>query len=177
MPKPGYVKAEPSWLSKDAVAQLAESVAQQIPYSPGGDLEPILKKIGGNLVVKDFWDLEDTDSGSIEVHGPSQFDIFVSNLTSGLRDRFTIAHEIGHFVLHYLLPRKRGVAIERMYATRYGSGREEWEANWFAASFLMPRKEFEEGFKLFQSVDVVAANFGVSRKAAEVRAKALHLLS
>ena len=108
MPECDYPKAEPCWLTKDSVYSVAESVANQLNFKPGSDLAPVLRELGGNLRIKDFWDLEDTDSGSIEVHGEGDFDIFVSSITSGLRDRFTIAHEIGHYVLHFLLPRQRG---------------------------------------------------------------------
>lgn len=176
MPKPGYVKAEPCWLAKDAIAQLAESIAGKLKYSPNADLRPVLKATGGNLIIKDFWDLEETDSGSIEVHGPNRYDVFVSSLTSGLRDRFTVAHELGHYILHYLLARQNGKVVEKMYATRYGSGREEWEANWFAASFLMPRNAFSDAYRRLADVDAIAMAFGVSRTAAETRAKALNLI-
>ena len=57
------------------------------------------------------------------------------------RQRFTIAHEIGHFVLH-----RGGTYIDKGTYARFrdlesGSGtkREEREANQFAAELLMPR--------------------------------------
>lgn len=171
-----HVKAEACRLPKASIQGLAEQFAEQLGFQPGGDLEPVLAALGGRLAYKDFWDIDSTDSGSIRVDGPADFEIFVSNATSGARDRFTIAHEIGHYVLHYLYPRTQGKAIEKMYATRYGSDREEWEANWFAASFLMPREAFVARMSACgQDLDCVASHFGVSRKAAEVRARSLAL--
>ncbi|WP_419798853.1 MAG: ImmA/IrrE family metallo-endopeptidase [Terasakiella sp.] len=171
-----YTKATPSRLSKDAVYSLAESVANQLEFSPGGDLEPVLQKLGGHLKVKDFWDLSDDESGSIAVHAPGNFDIYVSSITSGLRDRFTIAHEIGHYILHYIYARSQGDELENMYATRYGNTREEWEANWFAAAFLMPEDDFRERYnRLNGSLASVAAELCVSEKAAKVRADVLGL--
>jgi len=176
MSETGRQKAKASWLSKPAVQKLAEDIATQLEYQPAGDLEPILKRLGGRLVIKDFWDLENTDSGSIEIDGPGKFDIYVSNLTSALRDRFTIAHEIGHYVLHYLYPRKNGEELTKVFATRYidaENQREEWEANWFAASFLMPEEKFKAAYgRHGGDFSAIAEEFGVSRKAAKVRAKA-----
>ena len=55
--------------------------------------------------------------------------------------------------------------------------RAEWEANWFAGAFLMPKAEFEQVFqKKGGSLSSVAAYFGVSGHAADVRAKTLGLV-
>ena len=51
----------------------------------------------------------------------------------------------------------------------------EWEANWFAAAFLMPSKPFCDAWKTM-SLNDVARHFLVSTSAAENRAKALNLL-
>ena len=78
----------------------------------------------------------DFHSGAIYVHGRGDFDIVLPQFTSPLRDRFTIGHELGHYFLHS----RQG---ERpLVAYRQGSGRLEWEANWFAAGLLMPKDEF-----------------------------------
>ena len=110
------------------------------------------------------------------MHAPGNFDIYVSSITSGLRDRFTIAHEIGHYILHYIYARSQGDELENMYATRYGNTREEWEANWFAAAFLMPEDDFRERYnRLNGRLASVAAELCVSEKAAQVRADVLGL--
>jgi Zn-dependent peptidase ImmA (M78 family) len=178
MPKADYEKVQPSWLPKQTVMTFAENVARQLGHKPGGDVVAALKKLGGRIGYKDFWDLENGDSGSIEIHNVGDFDVYVASHTSGERDYFTIAHEIGHYVLHYLLPKKKGATIQKAYANRYGSEREEWEANWFAAAFLMPKAAFEESFnRNNKNLVLVASEFGVSTKAAEVRAKALKLMA
>jgi Zn-dependent peptidase ImmA (M78 family) len=69
--------------------------------------------------------------------GPSTFSILVNANHSLPRKRFTIAHEIGHFVLH----RKRLESGELIDDAMYRSGvtaKEETEANRFAADVLMP---------------------------------------
>jgi Zn-dependent peptidase ImmA (M78 family) len=67
----------------------------------------------------------------------SGFVIFVDDSESYVRQRFTAAHEIGHFVLHR---DKIGDGIEDNYLLRSTnfSNRMEVEANKFAADLLMP---------------------------------------
>jgi Zn-dependent peptidase ImmA (M78 family) len=64
-----------------------------------------------------------------------------------------------------------------MRALRYGTGREEWEANWFSAAFLMPEEEFRSAFNAHDGdLSEVASIFSVSIAAAKVRATAIGLL-
>lgn len=59
------------------------------------------------------------------------------------RKRFTIAHELGHFVLHKdisLFVDKKGEVLYRDSNSRTGEIIREREANAFAASLLMPKK-------------------------------------
>jgi Zn-dependent peptidase ImmA (M78 family) len=67
----------------------------------------------------------------------SDFVIFVDDSESYVRQRFTAAHEIGHFILH---KDKIGNGIEDNYMLRSDgfSNRLEVEANKFAADLLMP---------------------------------------
>ncbi|MGZ0175141.1 MAG: ImmA/IrrE family metallo-endopeptidase, partial [Planctomycetales bacterium] len=106
-------------------------------------------------------------SGSIFVHGTEDFDICLPTYTSPLRDRFTIAHELGHYFLH------SDQGEIPIVAFRNGSTRIEWEANWFAASLLMPKAEFRQAASRDLSVAALAARFGVSQEAARVRKEAL----
>lgn len=60
--------------------------------------------------------------------------------------RFTSAHEIGHAVLH---PQRSGLHRDRpLTGTTRGRDRVEYEADKFAAFFLMPRKLVTEQFLL-----------------------------
>jgi Zn-dependent peptidase ImmA (M78 family) len=67
-----------------------------------------------------------------------------------VRQRFTMAHEIGHFILHLKKNRKSQffidpyIAFRRDESSATGNDREEIEANQFAAALLMP-KEFVQG--------------------------------
>ncbi|MEC9346659.1 MAG: ImmA/IrrE family metallo-endopeptidase [Pseudomonadota bacterium] len=175
-----FEKAKPSNLPKAIVAEFAEKVAEHLGYEPGSNMLSLLEQLGGRIKYKEFWDLHDVGADSITIFAPSDFEIYVSSRTSPERDRFTIAHEIGHYFLHYLFRRDMDEDFRNsncgMQATRYGSSREEWEANWFAASFLMPKSEFKEKFREFEGdVDSIANFFRVSRAAAKIRSEVLGL--
>ena len=169
---------EPSNLSKKAIYQLAENVAQQLKYEPGSDVGDALKALGGRLNLQGIWRRRREHSGSLVVSGPGNFDVYIATNTSPTRDRFTIAHEIGHYVLHFLWQRHQRKPIERIEATRYGSDRAEWEANWFAAAFLMPEAAFQERLRQTQRGYLSrGAGLQISPMAAKIRAKALNLIS
>lgn len=95
------------------------------------------------------------------------------------RQQFSIAHELGHLLLHKF---NENEYQDIVYYRRNGNrSRIEWEANEFAASFLMPRREFIE-FCLNNADDAgkislktIAKKFKVSMQAVRVRGSALGL--
>lgn len=176
---PGFAEVTPSNLPRDTVYRLAEGTSTRIGYDPTkSDALPHLveEELGGRVVKKNFWLLD--DFGSIQILGEGDFTIFLPDDATPERDRFTIAHELGHYVLHYVWPvRMLKKALGPTCASRYDSNRAEWEANWFAAAFLMPQHSFEAAWRAASGSRVaeMARRFGVSRRAAEIRAKALGL--
>lgn len=70
--------------------------------------------------------------------------IGVNTLTSRRRQRFTIAHELGHFLLHEGKPLIVDHSIRQVNlrdeTSSMGTDTEEIEANRFAAALLMPRE-------------------------------------
>lgn len=168
----GFAPAKPSGLSRETVEEIAESVAEAVGYNPSMHLGEVAGLFGASVKIRDYFD--SPDDGSILIGEDGNFDIFLPVHTSPIRDRFTVAHEIGHYILHYEWHRANGEEVSATYASRYGSDRAEWEANWFAAAFLMPSREFArvaEGKN--KTIADVAAHFGVSPAAAEIREKAL----
>lgn len=163
-------------LSKKAVDALASDIAQKLNYFPGGELEPIIKRLGGKIIISSGLDLYPNSSGSIRIRSSSDFEITIARHTGATRDRFTLAHELGHYVLHYLWPKESGHDPGWIEAHRYGSGRTEWEANWFAAGFLMPEQTFREAYKAnFGNVQRIASEFDVSTGTVDVRIATLGL--
>ena len=127
-------------LPRSQINKIASSVIKHFNYGSGDDLLPIVQALGGCIIYDDLWELKESDSGSIVIEKADNFKIVLANHTSQLRDRFTICHELGHYFLHYVLSNDKSP----MRAARYGQNRAETEANWFAASFLMPEEDFRE---------------------------------
>ena len=157
-----------------------ENYASQLALSHGvttfteGQSDPLfkfVKQLGGEINYDNPEDVSLThEDGSIVVDAPCSFKIYLSQYTGVLRDRFTVAHELGHYFLH---SRQGAISLK---ASRKGDGICEWEANWFAASMLMPKEEIEEFCKNNgNSPFAVAARFNVSTMAAEYRLKYLRL--
>jgi len=171
-----YKTPTESGLNKMAVDSLAASVARQVGYEPGDDLALIVEKLGGTIRIQDVWEIADASSGSIRIDSEDEFEIVLASHTGPTRDRFTIAHEIGHFVLHYLYPKSKGMNVEPIEAKRYGSGRVEWEANWFAAGFLMPKAPFIAAFEEhLGDINTIAEQFKVSVESVKIRVEFLGL--
>ena len=163
-------------ISTATIANIAKSVAKKVGYEPGGDLREVVRKLGGTITHENLWGGGSTDSGSIEIKD-GKFQIRLAIATGPLRDRFTIAHELGHYVLHYLYRRQfLNDPITELVAQRYGASDVEREANQFAAAFLMPSDEYIAAYHRCGGDHAVLSRiFGVSRIASEVRAQALNL--
>lgn len=156
--------------NKPTIECFAEEIAAELELQPGGDLIELVRELGGRVTYRSAEDSMGAADGSLWVEGPNSFTIKLSAFTGQARDRFTIAHELGHYFLH------SNQGERRIVAERQGSGRVDWEANWFAAAFLMPEAPFRHRFTLSGgAVGAVAAHFHVSVHAAEIRAKRLGL--
>ncbi|NBC23473.1 MAG: ImmA/IrrE family metallo-endopeptidase [Gammaproteobacteria bacterium] len=124
---------------------------------------PIAREFG--LAVYRDSTMEDDVSGMILPDpirgGPSGLSIYVNDAHPVERRRFTIAHAIGHFVLHPDLI-EDGVVDDHLYDSRLGSVMER-QANAFAADVLMPehllRAAFDAGIR---DPEALARRFEVS---------------
>lgn len=102
------------------------------------------------------------------------------------RQRFTIAHEIGHYILHRdeapLFIDKQYSVVFRNDRSSTGEDRREREANAFASALLMPDDQLRSaaakvGFDLADDAALtsLARRFGVSKQALSYRLAALGL--
>jgi Zn-dependent peptidase ImmA (M78 family) len=116
--------------------------------------------------------LSDNTSGMIEPFADS-YKITVNSNHSHTRKRFTVAHEIGHFILHRHLIGD-GIADDRIYrstdAEKYHNTaigpHEETQANRFAAALLMPHESIEKArAEGCTEPSELAVKFGVSEQA------------
>lgn len=154
-----------SALKKKAIDK-AKEVRQH--YGQAGQLKKIFESIFKDKNISLKYDEE----GELTQYTP-ETDAWVITLpldTSGARDNFTIAHELGHIFLEHELENN---TIAR-------SGRttpQEVAANSFAAEFLMPEDIFmREAQQSNNNEKVLAAKFGVSPAAALVRLSSLKLI-
>lgn len=165
-----FVAPSPANLAKLAVDGLAEQVARKLGYTPGAELEPFVRSLGGEIRY-DSWGNQE-DGGSLEVY-PDQTPAFIIRLAAfagNLRNRFTVAHELGHYFLH------SGGGKKRICVARAGTGRLEWEANWFAAAFLLPAEQFKcDWNKYGKSVARMVSVYKVSEAVVEIRLETLGL--
>ncbi len=116
--------------------------------------------------------------------------ILVNAEQSAGRKTFTIAHELGHYLMHKakldtdneIISGAKGIDIDsqaciaRTDITADSSAeyrKLETEANRFAAEVLMPRDIFLNKCMSLDSIDDVASYFGVSISAATIRADRL----
>jgi Zn-dependent peptidase ImmA (M78 family) len=101
-------------------------------------------------------------------------DIFVNEKDNHLRQRFTIAHELGHFFMH----RKDDVTKGSLISFRGERTKGETEADQFAAELLMPEKRLMEAYEneIFPTARKLAEIFGVSKAAMMFRLDRLNLV-
>ena len=111
-----------------------------------------IRKIAERLGIKIHpYDLGENISGVLVIN-KDQSVIGVNPNESSVRQRFTIAHELGHFLLHRnseesIFVDKDFKVLFRNQESATGEHKREQEANAFAASILMPRKKIEEEIK------------------------------
>lgn len=170
-----YSEPTPCNLTKFEVEEYTESIRMQVGYRTNSlDIREVITNLGGDWDVLQGDDFNKSNYGSIVVHGPNDFNIYLPQHTSILKDNFTIAHELGHYFLH------SDQGDIRIRANRFGTGRIEWEANWFAGSFLMPKEEIMRLYEEYTvkydentSILILSKDFDVSPSAVEVRLKRL----
>ncbi len=161
------------WPREDIFA-IASQFAEITHFGIGDDIEALVARSGGDIVHVDPRFDARTATGTLEVRKDDGFTIYLPYFSSKARDRFTIAHELGHLVLHYYSRAGDVAEVERF--DRDGADLAEVEANWFAAALLMPEDDFREAFtELNGDLNEIAARYGVSYAAAEVRKLTLGL--
>ncbi len=166
----------------NSTRMMINSLTQDILVSfdiqvPIQNIDELVASLGGSVQT----DYSFTD-GAVEKEGES-FRILVSPFQEEKRRRFTIAHELGHLFLHmgYLTNAELWAQQDTNIYHRLGSSEKEYQANEFAAAFLMPQKEYLRimneniiGNKV--NTSKIAEYFNVSVEAASNRGKFLGYL-
>lgn len=127
----------------------------------------ICEKLG---LKAEFKELDEGSSGYLDKDTNT---IFINESYPATRNLFTVAHEIGHFVLHDGSQNR----FDQYHKYTPEQLKREWEANKFAGNLLMPEYKFESVFKELKGrIKEIASYFGVSQRAVEVRAFYLGLI-
>lgn len=145
------------------------------------DLRAIFSDLG--IEYQELW-MDDGASGSFTRNGDS-FTVTVNALESMNRQRFTAAHELAHYLLHRDLMQVDGDRMHRHTDRLYGAPEDnpaspftrqhEIQANRLAAQIIMPAPLVREKFSECHDAGLLAAAFGVSKAAMEIRLKTLGL--
>ncbi|AJI74296.1 hypothetical protein BZ13_1585 [Francisella philomiragia subsp. philomiragia ATCC 25015] len=128
-----------------------------------------LKKICDDLqiTIKDVSSIENPRYKKDDISGlcdKSNNIIYINTKDAPVRQLFTLAHELGHYMLH-----ENSEPLPRHTAYNYDPL--ELEANHFAANLLMPTKVFKKVFEAFNgNINKISTFFGVSRPAVAFRA-------
>ena len=163
----------------EVARQLLERFGEHLPI----DVEAIVKALGIAIRAQE---LEDSVSG-ILVMKDGRTTIGVNENHHPNRQRFTLAHELGHFLLHSNTSSifiDASIIFFRDGTSSDGSKAQEIEANAFAAELLMPEKHLREiinnqPLDAFDAGAVrrLAAQFGVSAQALTIRLTKLGLIN
>ena len=152
----------PSPSEQRAIAVLDELAITGAPVP----VEDVARRLGAKVAYEAF----EGDISGMLFRDDSVAVIGVNSSHAETRQRFTVAHECGHLVLHEGTP----MFIDRFVRVNWRSGesnREEQQANAFAAELLMPRRLIPE------EIDRVTAKHGnvVPRQLAAELAKRFHV--
>lgn len=161
---PSFFNAVPRWnLAKKTADELTE------PYStPPVPVHEIAEQNGVNVVFADFGKHRETVSGLCDFKAKR---LYVNKFDSAQRQAFTIAHELGHWLLHrdeYIRDPKSYPVLPRFMDGNKDDPKEK-EANKFAANILVPERLLKP--VIGAPVSVLANIFGVSRTMMEYRVK------
>lgn len=131
------------------------------------------KKLGINVIFDNL----DADTSGIMLQKKNKTRIAINSSHHINRQRFTLAHEIGHFHLHLLNKEDEAIFVDKRFfrnvESSKGSTRIEIEANAFAACLLMPKKFMRKSIvnPVISDIDVfkLALQYEVSEQAMTLR--------
>ncbi len=165
------------------IDKTADMIREDLQFKGADHLIDFINNIGGTVNETD--ELDYLIDGQIKKTGDLSFEIEMRKNQSPERKNFTLAHELGHLFLHFgykYVPEKWNKYTCDNVLYRSQSNEMEYQANEFAAAFLMPEDEFrsyidENAKNNHINMRDVARHFKVSYDAAMNRAKWLGILA
>ncbi|MEK0315563.1 ImmA/IrrE family metallo-endopeptidase [Cohnella sp. 56] len=187
--------------SKETIAQIVERVHfslyrfDSITFNlePPFNAEAAIKAFGGVVTKK----VTDSSASSfsigevrpLEPYTEKRFEVSIPLDEYPPRKNFTLAHELGHVILHFQWAdqnqwEKNCKEIE-VLKRDLSPNRIEYEANYFSAFFLMPEKNVRADVSQYLSgsnmssnllIEKLAERYNVSLKAMEIRLSQLGIM-
>ncbi len=137
------------------------------------DIRGLAESCGARVIDDPLLDV----SGVVAIEGGEPV-IKVNTNESELRQRFTIAHELGHMMLRHLTKDKTEFRDPSKNYTMANFDRRERDANRFAAAILMPGEAVRAVILEMDDADVdsLASVFKVSKAAMSIKLKSMGIL-
>jgi Zn-dependent peptidase ImmA (M78 family) len=169
------------------INQLADGVRQYLGLDIPVDVSEAVRKLDGEIRETVMMPGEDAYVQKLPEGAGKSFVIVIDKSQSLARRSFSIAHELGHLFLHmgYLINDERWRSYEVgtggiHYRTLSDRSQKEYDANEFAAAFLMPKTDFVKAVREVErggiiTTEEIAKRFNVSVDAAANRGKWLGL--
>lgn len=130
---------------KSLINDMAQTVLQlyNIPI-PITNIDAAVKKMGGYIIENPS--INRFSDGRIRKAGDNTFSIEISPFQTEERRNFAIAQELGHLFLHMGFKNNidKWRAQDHTPYYRNGNPELEYQANEFAAAFLMPQSKYKE---------------------------------
>ncbi|MEP8628274.1 ImmA/IrrE family metallo-endopeptidase [Enterobacter mori] len=144
----------------ESVIRLAISMGiTTVPF----DLDSFILKLG---IVLNRTIMDSDISGKLEKNKSGVWEISVNALHHPRRQRFTLAHELGHYFLHR---NQSNIFTDKSLYRGKEMNSMEYEANNFAGAILMPKDELVSFLQKSNDIDCIADHFNVSALAAKIR--------
>jgi Zn-dependent peptidase ImmA (M78 family) len=172
-------------LALEQIDERAEATLEKAGWSGVGPVDPIAVAAALGIRVYEA-PMKNDDIEGILARSDGELYILINQNRSSVRKRFTVAHEVAHFVLH---GQDQGQGdfekvddFESMYrlavsaSVRGEEAEREREANRFAAALLMPAGLLKREWDASTQPGRLAARLGVSQQALEIRLEELRKL-
>lgn len=136
-------------MNKHKAEHIEQQAEKTLRDSRAWNVPVLIERVAQHLNLKAEGSLFEDDISGLLVVEKKRGAIGYNSTHAAVRQRFTIAHEIGHYVLHVKNSLQSRLFIDKYVAFRddessAGSDWEEVEANAFAAALLMPARLVRE---------------------------------
>lgn len=170
--------SQPRFISPVTIESLAEQIVLDSGMNSADYGSPDITKLAQSLgcTVEEVNFDPDTISAKAQKRADGTYLIQVSKKDGPLRQRFSIAHEVSHIVLHdddEFVEYRKPLSEYDDPATLY----KEVQANMLASALLMPKELVKKVWEETKDIDDLAEIFKVSRSAAYYRLDNLQLLN